>query len=320
MGSLRLSTATIVCCFLLGPLAHGADTCPKGEAQLRNGEPCIPKALVSYLYCLENSGGGKIEVKSASNSKDNRTLEITVNGKGSGVVVRGQGSGKVARDNSSHVARSIEEKFDPSLAKNCATLLPPPQPAKHGAVPVDRPFRSGREHESRFRVVFAGAEFSKVGADTVRGVFKLKFVPRVQNEETRATVFLGLLKLFDDQTYPSDAIKTGDIPNCDETPSCIGRLFWGVQRPEEQVILLRGGGDYYERAWEFDFPATVRRVKLAWSFYQREGDQGARCEVDTAKARRVNALPFVHQVRQGRVLSNWCYRDKNMAPKIGVME
>ncbi len=39
----------------------GAD-CPKGEKQLHPNEACIPTSLFNYLYCLEKSGGGRIEI------------------------------------------------------------------------------------------------------------------------------------------------------------------------------------------------------------------------------------------------------------------
>jgi len=122
MKDYTLFVVTLIFIPLSVAITDGAE-CPKGEKKLHNNEECIPVSLFNYLYCLEKSGSGRIEI-TRNSAKDNRNnLEVTLEGKGSGVVIKGSGAGKVTTSNSNKAALEIHEKLDPTLAKNCAQYI-----------------------------------------------------------------------------------------------------------------------------------------------------------------------------------------------------
>lgn len=99
--------------------AMSSESCPKGEKRLRANEECIPASLFNYLYCLQQSGGGKIEVIRRSGDETAKSLEIQLSGKGSGVVIKGEGGGAIKTSDATKAARELQEKLDPSLTANC---------------------------------------------------------------------------------------------------------------------------------------------------------------------------------------------------------
>ena len=113
--------------------AYGQSACPAGQAKLRDGEPCIPNHLRNYLYCLSQSGGGKVEVVKKEESTTSSRLEVTIGGKGSGVIIKGEGSGSVRKEEEARALKELSEKLDPSLTKNCKDLATAPRSAAPSA-------------------------------------------------------------------------------------------------------------------------------------------------------------------------------------------
>ena len=118
---------------LVPTLSVAADTCAPGQRSLTNGEPCIPETLFKYLYCLKKSGDGKVEVAIKGDSSTTRGLEVTVGGKGSGVIFKGEGSVGFKQAEADRVAKEVSERIDPSLAARCQAL------SGRGAVTVSQP-------------------------------------------------------------------------------------------------------------------------------------------------------------------------------------
>lgn len=123
--------------FLIPGLACAQAACASGQARLKDGDPCIPSHLVNYLYCLGGSGGGRVEVKKKEDASSSKQLEVTIGGKGSGVVIRGEGSGSVKNAEVTRVLKELDEKLDPSLTKNCKELASPPKAALPPLPPFD---------------------------------------------------------------------------------------------------------------------------------------------------------------------------------------
>lgn len=122
---IHIATVLVFVAALVPTLSVAADTCAPGQRRLNNGEPCIPETLFNYLYCLSKSGGGKIEVASKGDSSTTKGLEVTVDGKGSGVILKGEGSAGFKQTEANRVAKEISERIDPSLAARCQTLSGP---------------------------------------------------------------------------------------------------------------------------------------------------------------------------------------------------
>lgn len=99
-----------------------AQACPPGQSRLHEGDPCIASQLVDYLYCLSQSGGGKVEIVQRGDFKKNGNLEINIAGKGSGVVIKGEGSAATKNSSSSQAVSELSEKLDASLTSNCKQL------------------------------------------------------------------------------------------------------------------------------------------------------------------------------------------------------
>lgn len=134
--------------------ALSSESCPKGEKRLRANEECIPASLFNYLYCLQQSGGGKIEVIRKSGDETTKNLEIQLSGKGSGVVIKGEGGGAIKKSDATKAARELQEKLDPSLSANCkyfanetAAKATSPVPAQEIAPRPPRQKKSPAEDE-----------------------------------------------------------------------------------------------------------------------------------------------------------------------------
>lgn len=110
----------------LSSAVYSAESCTAGQRRLNDGEPCIPEMLFNYLYCLSKSGGGRVEVTKKDDSSAANGLEISVGGKGSGVIVKGEGNVGFKQTDANRVVKEISERIDPSLASKCESLSRPP--------------------------------------------------------------------------------------------------------------------------------------------------------------------------------------------------
>jgi hypothetical protein len=92
--------------------------------------------LFNYLYCLDKSGGGTIEVSRSNSSDASSKLQVRIAGKGAGVVVSGGGEGVLSKDSSNKIINEIRTKLDPSLAAKCEKLATASE--KRSNAPVER--------------------------------------------------------------------------------------------------------------------------------------------------------------------------------------
>lgn len=145
-----MSVKVVHLCALVALLAAFAGSaiaqpvCPQGQGRLRDGEPCIPVHLLNYLYCLSHSGGGKIEIVKKEERSHSDELEISIGGKGSGVIISVEGAGGIKREEASRALKELSEKLDPSLAKNCKDLAVVPQQSPTPDVSMIFPQLAGR--------------------------------------------------------------------------------------------------------------------------------------------------------------------------------
>jgi hypothetical protein len=77
------------------------------------------------LYCLSQSGGGRIEVVKKDDTTKSTGYEVNIGGKGSGVLIKGEGSGAFKSTETTRALKELSEKLDPSLTKNCKDLASP---------------------------------------------------------------------------------------------------------------------------------------------------------------------------------------------------
>ena len=111
---------------LLFSIGASAQTpCPTGEKRLRPAEECIPVALFNYLYCLERSGGGRVEVVKRDETNKNKTYRIDLAGEGKGIIVAGSAKGGISASDSQKVINELKEVLDKSLVARCATFARP---------------------------------------------------------------------------------------------------------------------------------------------------------------------------------------------------
>jgi hypothetical protein len=119
---------------ILGILpAHAAETCQKEYGALNPGEPCIPKPLLNYLYCLNKSGEGKIEIVQHNDNSEKHLSEITIDGHMSGVFLHGGAGGSYKKEDGARVIKDIQEKMDTSLVSNCKYLATRFEKRNHAA-------------------------------------------------------------------------------------------------------------------------------------------------------------------------------------------
>jgi hypothetical protein len=131
MKLIDILVASLLAATTLQAVAQGV--CPKGEKRLRPTEECLPAILFNYLYCLEKSGGGKIEVKKRETGEKTKSIEIGFAGAASGVVLKGQASTGYKKNDTEKAVKELEEKIDPSLASKCQAI------AKFAAAPAQKP-------------------------------------------------------------------------------------------------------------------------------------------------------------------------------------
>jgi hypothetical protein len=96
-----------------------AEACPAGQKRLKESEPCIPELLFNYLYCLNGSGGGVIEVNEGHGATNSRTTELKLKGSGSGVILKGAAEVGFKQDDLSAATSELQKKLNPTLADNC---------------------------------------------------------------------------------------------------------------------------------------------------------------------------------------------------------
>jgi hypothetical protein len=177
-----------------------------------------------------------------------------------------------------------------------------PGPAKSKPSPT----KPKPEQQSRFDAQFERVTLYPLSEGKVRAEFMIKLVPTTKENSEFATVFLGRAVLHDDDKLTDDIPAANRSPSCKELPSCLAYKVFRWDQPEGGVIV-RGAAESIPYTWTMDIPAGVRRVRVNWVFYQREGDD-AKCEIDSTKDYTVDAHPYVHSVRAGKKVFDWCYR------------
>ncbi len=99
-----------------------AQSCTNGEKRLHAEDECIPPLLFNYLYCLQISGGGKVEVVKRSGDQNSKSAEIQLSGKGSGVILKGAAAVGYKQADVNNATRELQEKIDPTLAAKCERI------------------------------------------------------------------------------------------------------------------------------------------------------------------------------------------------------
>jgi len=143
---MRISNWLIAFGFILMPqISFAAENCSDGQRRIAQGEPCIPASMFEYLYCLSQSGGGRVEVSTSEGAAGSKKWNIKVAGQGSGVVVKGSGSVEVGRDEASQAVKESIQKYSGSLPENCKALamiasapMAPPREPKKEMGPLER--------------------------------------------------------------------------------------------------------------------------------------------------------------------------------------
>ena len=137
---MRTVSWLVVFGFILMPqLSFAEENCSDGQRRISAGEPCIPASMFDYLYCLSQSGGGRIEVSTSDSASGSKKWNIKVAGQGSGVVVKGSGSVEVGREEASQAVKESIQKYSGSLPENCKAL------AMVASAPSAPPSRTKRE-------------------------------------------------------------------------------------------------------------------------------------------------------------------------------
>ena len=163
------------------------------------------------------------------------------------------------------------------------------------------------DRDLRFETRYEEAKFYPLDADKVRGDFVVRFVPTTTDNGQAATIFIGMAKIHDDEKVDL-ATFAKNTKRCDESPSCIHPpLVWKWEQPDNEKIV-RGATSGTRHTFSAVFDRRVKRLLVSWEFYQREGDNGARCEVDRSRETPLDGLPFLHSVKNGKPIYNWCYR------------
>lgn len=143
----------IICGLGLSHVSAASEPCDPGEKRLRDSDACIPTQLFNYLYCLQNSGNGKLEVTKADSSNQRQTLEIKVNGQASGVILKGGGAVGVTKEDVANAASQLQEKLDPNLAGTCKLLSDQIISAATERKPLQEQITPRGETQSRFPVL-----------------------------------------------------------------------------------------------------------------------------------------------------------------------
>jgi len=163
------------------------------------------------------------------------------------------------------------------------------------------------DRDLRFETKYEEAKFYPLDADKVRGDFVVRFVPTTTDNGQAATIFVGMAKIHDDEKVPDVAAFSKNTKKCDESPSCLQPpLVWKWVPPDEKIV--RGATLGTRHSFSVVFDRRVKRLLVQWEFYQREGDNGARCEIDSSRPTPLDGLPFLHSVKNGKPIYNWCYR------------
>lgn len=165
------------------------------------------------------------------------------------------------------------------------------------------------ERELRFETKYEEAKFYPINADKIRGDFVVRFLPTTNDNGQAATIFIGIAKIHNDEKVLDIADFAASNKRCEESASCLHPpLVWNWDRPPGNERIVRGSTNGTRHTFSAVFDNSVKRLLVSWEFYQREGDNGARCEVDSSRPTPRDGLPVLHSVKDGKTVQDWCYK------------
>jgi hypothetical protein len=165
------------------------------------------------------------------------------------------------------------------------------------------------DRDLRFETKYEEARFYQINPDKIRGDFTVRFLPTTTDNGQAATIFIGIAKIHDDEKVLDIADFAASNKRCDESASCLhAPLVWNWDRPPGNERIVRGSTNGTRHTFSAVFDRGVKRLLVSWEFYQREGDNGARCEVDASRPSPRDGLPVLHSVKDGKMVHGWCYK------------
>ena len=146
-----------------------------------------------------------------------------------------------------------------------------------------------------------GDEFSMV--DINWKVFSL-----AQNSsEGGATVFIGIVIIHDADKISNPGFANVTSKPCDQVSSCIGvYVFKDFSR---RPVFVPSGADFHmPGSIKIKDKGTVKKVRIYWEFYQREGQNGNICKFDNDYIHPEGGLPYLAMYNsQGEKVGRLCY-------------
>lgn len=163
------------------------------------------------------------------------------------------------------------------------------------------------DKQVRFDTKYGHARFYPTEDGRIRADFAIDFLPVTKNNDEVATVILGMAAFADDEKVDHDEWMN-HAEQCSPRFACIHpAVIWRWDQPHGEA-LVRGDTEGFAKKFSVYIPSDVHRIFLYWEFYQREGDDGAVCEVDPTRPAPKGGLPYVRTVKEGKVVHDWCYR------------
>lgn len=95
--------------------------CPAGAGTFADS-PCIPAKMVSFLYCVQRLGNGRVEIATRSEKLHQSVMDVSVNGGGAGLVLKLEGGVAYKKSDADHAIDEAVEKLDPRLSTFCKEL------------------------------------------------------------------------------------------------------------------------------------------------------------------------------------------------------
>jgi hypothetical protein len=163
------------------------------------------------------------------------------------------------------------------------------------------------ERDLRFETQYERATFYELGPNKVRGNFVVRFLPTITDNGQAATIFAGMVKFADDERVADVEAWSRNTKSCDDSQACVHPpvvFHWEA----EHERIIRGDTKGTTHTFSAVFDRNVKRLLVYWEFYQREGDNGGRCEIDTSRRIPLDGLPYVRVVKNGKPTTYRCYR------------
>ena len=190
--------------------------------------------------------------------------------------------------------------------------------------PLKENLAPGKSPDWRFRVQIENPKL--INHDSERKKYEIivtfDFHSLMVDKNERAHVFLGYTEVLDDRLIPvkiknrlqrQSCWKLEECRTLNPTPQIHGtRTIWDGLIKNPLPIFGGIGPDIPPQKWDyvFEIPDDIERFGIWWAFYQKEGQNNSKCQIDHSREHSEDQIPYLKMVSvEGKTIEKSCFND-----------